>query len=53
MAIGRVLCICEVTPHSLVKYGMALLGSALPMVELTTITILMKTIKAFFLCTAY
>lgn len=51
--MGKVLCIWEVTPHSLVRYGMALLGSALPMVEFTTITILVKTIKAFFPYIAY
>lgn len=49
--MGNVFCICDVTPHSFVKYGMALLGSALPIVELTTVTMLAKTINDFFPCT--
>lgn len=48
--MGNVFCVWEVTPHSLVKYGMALLGRALPIVELTTVTMEVKTIKAFFPC---
>jgi hypothetical protein len=38
-----------VTPHSLVKYGVALLGRELLMVEFTTTTMLVKVIKAFLL----
>lgn len=49
MEMGRTCCVSDVTCHSAVKYGMALLGSALAIVEFRTVVIVVKEIQAFFL----
>lgn len=45
--MGSTFCVDDVTPHSAVMKGMALLGRALPMVELVMTMIVMKTIHFF------
>lgn len=45
--MGNTFCVEDVTPHSAVMYGMALLGRALPMVELVITMMVMKTIHFF------
>lgn len=47
--MGKTFSVSDVTCHSAVKYGMALLGSELPMVEFMTVVIVVKTMKPFFI----
>lgn len=49
--IGNTFSVVEVIPHSLMKYGMALLGSELAMVELMTVVIVVIKMNSFFFCT--
>lgn len=48
--MGKTSSVCDATPHSLVKYGMALLGRELLIVELMTVVIVVNTIMAFLFC---
>lgn len=50
MEIGNTFSVSEVMFHSLVKYGVALLGSELPIVELMTVVMVVNTTNPFFLC---
>lgn len=48
--MGSTFSVAEVTPHSLIIKGMALLGSELAIVEFITVLMVVKRTKPFFLC---
>lgn len=48
--MGKTFSVVEEMPHSLEKYGVALLGSELAIVEFMTVVMVVITINAFLFC---
>jgi len=48
--IGSTFSVADVTPHSFMIKGMALLGSELAIVEFITVVMVVNRMKAFLLC---